>query len=54
MYNKAKRFGFIDPRVVACSQKLDDLLNKYQQLNDENFHMPIQRAAQFREFMNYR
>ncbi|WP_342742398.1 aspartyl-phosphate phosphatase Spo0E family protein [Paenisporosarcina indica] len=51
MYNNAKRFGFVDPRVVACSQRLDELLNTYQQLNDANFQMPTQRATQF---MNYR
>jgi len=45
MYNIAKRFGFVDPRVVACSQRLDELLNKYQQLNDANYHIPTQRAV---------
>lgn len=30
MYKKAKLFGFTHPLVVACSQELDSLLNKYQ------------------------
>jgi len=33
MYNKAKLFGFTHPLVVACSQELDSLLNKYQSGN---------------------
>ena len=30
MYAKAKHFGFTHPDVVAVSQELDTLLNKYQ------------------------
>ncbi len=30
MYQKAKLFGFTHASVVACSQELDTLLNKYQ------------------------
>lgn len=30
MYKKAKNLGFTHPIVVACSQELDQLLNKYQ------------------------
>ncbi|MFC5590893.1 aspartyl-phosphate phosphatase Spo0E family protein [Sporosarcina soli] len=33
MYVKAKRFGFTHPEVVAVSQELDTLLNKYQRIN---------------------
>ena len=32
MYTKASLFGFTHPIVVACSQELDQLLNKYQGL----------------------
>ncbi|MEK5040553.1 aspartyl-phosphate phosphatase Spo0E family protein [Sporosarcina sp. FSL K6-3457] len=32
MYAKASLFGFTHPIVVACSQELDILLNKYQGL----------------------
>ncbi|WP_260858017.1 aspartyl-phosphate phosphatase Spo0E family protein [Bacillus sp. FJAT-22090] len=32
MYRKAKSYGFTHPRVVTCSQELDELLNKYQKL----------------------
>jgi len=30
MYRKTNDFGMTDPRVVACSQELDTLLNEYQ------------------------
>ncbi|WP_017380518.1 aspartyl-phosphate phosphatase Spo0E family protein [Paenisporosarcina sp. TG-14] len=30
MYNMAKHYGLVHPSVVACSQELDRLLNKYQ------------------------
>jgi stage 0 sporulation regulatory protein len=30
MYAKASLFGFTHPIVVACSQELDTLLNRYQ------------------------
>uniref|UniRef100_UPI00406CB3ED aspartyl-phosphate phosphatase Spo0E family protein n=1 Tax=Sporosarcina sp. FSL K6-1522 TaxID=2921554 RepID=UPI00406CB3ED len=30
MYVKAKEFGYTHPEVVAHSQDLDDLLNRYQ------------------------
>ena len=30
MYLKAKEFGFTHPEVVAHSQDLDDLINRYQ------------------------
>jgi stage 0 sporulation regulatory protein len=29
MYRKANNFGFTHPEVVACSQELDILLNRY-------------------------
>lgn len=32
MYKKAQQLGFTHPLVVACSQELDTLLNKYQGL----------------------
>ena len=32
MYAKASLFGFTHPIVVACSQELDQLLDKYQRL----------------------
>ena len=31
MYRKANDLGLSHPTVVACSQELDRLLNKYQQ-----------------------
>ncbi|TQR19368.1 aspartyl-phosphate phosphatase Spo0E family protein [Psychrobacillus vulpis] len=33
MYKKAKQLGYTHPCVVACSQELDQLLNKYQNIN---------------------
>ncbi|MFJ7936813.1 Spo0E family sporulation regulatory protein-aspartic acid phosphatase [Sporosarcina sp. NPDC096371] len=30
MYAKANLFGFTHPIVIACSQELDGLLNRYQ------------------------
>lgn len=30
MYSRAKNFGMTHDSVVACSQELDMLLNKYQ------------------------
>lgn len=30
MYMKAKSFGFTHPKVVAHSQDLDSLINRYQ------------------------
>lgn len=30
MYRKANMLGFTHPLVVACSQELDQLLNRYQ------------------------
>lgn len=32
MYVMAKRRGYTDPTVVYCSQKLDNLLNRYQNI----------------------
>jgi stage 0 sporulation regulatory protein len=32
MYTKAKDFGLSHPIVVACSQELDTLLNRYQRI----------------------
>lgn len=32
LYAKAHSFGLKDPRVVTCSQDLDELLNRYQGL----------------------
>ena len=31
MYRKAKTFGYTHPLVVACSQELDELINRYQE-----------------------
>ena len=36
MYNKAKRFGMTHPAVVACSQELDAMLNRYQGIQRYN------------------
>ena len=47
MYSKAKRFGFTDSRVVTCSQELDTLLNKYQEMNDANFQGAAHEQHQF-------
>jgi stage 0 sporulation regulatory protein len=41
MYRSAKRFGFTDPRVVACSQELDILLNRYQEIMVGNFRISV-------------
>jgi len=32
MYSKAKQYGLTNPIVVNCSQELDTLLNKYQEI----------------------
>lgn len=32
MYIMAKRRGYTDPTVVYCSQRLDTLLNRYQNI----------------------
>ncbi|WP_017380512.1 aspartyl-phosphate phosphatase Spo0E family protein [Paenisporosarcina sp. TG-14] len=32
MYSKAKQYGLTNPHVVNCSQELDILLNKYQEI----------------------
>ncbi|MFC0229729.1 Spo0E family sporulation regulatory protein-aspartic acid phosphatase [Bhargavaea ullalensis] len=32
MYRKAKILGFTHPETVACSQTLDGLLNRYQNI----------------------
>ncbi|GKV55494.1 hypothetical protein NCCP2222_14410 [Sporosarcina sp. NCCP-2222] len=32
MYKMAKRNGFTHPDVIACSQDLDKLLNRYQKI----------------------
>lgn len=32
MYSKAKQHGLTNPHVVTCSQELDTLLNKYQEI----------------------
>ncbi len=32
MVKKAKSFGFTHPTVVSCSQELDLLLNRYQDI----------------------
>jgi len=47
MYSKAKQFGFTDSRVVTCSQELDTLLNRYQEINDTNFQVPAREEHQF-------
>ena len=31
MYRSAKTFGYTHPLVVACSQELDVLINRYQE-----------------------
>lgn len=36
MYSKAKHFGLTHPIVVACSQELDSLLNRYQNIQQYN------------------
>ncbi len=36
MYKKAKRYGLTDERTVHCSQELDVLLNKYQELKKKS------------------
>ncbi|NEU32271.1 aspartyl-phosphate phosphatase Spo0E family protein [bacterium LRH843] len=37
MYAKAKHYGLTDPRVVTCSQDLDILLNRYQELQENAY-----------------
>lgn len=38
MYMKAKHFGVMThPSVVACSQELDTLLNRYQGIHQYNY-----------------
>jgi stage 0 sporulation regulatory protein len=37
MYTKAKKFGMTHPSVVACSQELDTLLNRYQGIHQYNY-----------------
>nr|WP_082294925.1 aspartyl-phosphate phosphatase Spo0E family protein [Sporosarcina ureilytica] len=32
MYVMAKHLGFTHPSVVSCSQRLDTLLNRYQEI----------------------
>lgn len=32
MYRRAKTFGYTHPRVVACSQRLDELINRYHSI----------------------
>ena len=49
MYRSAKRFGFTDSRVVTCSQNLDVLLNRYQEINEGNF-----RTSEFLSFCDQR
>lgn len=41
MYRSARRFGFRDSRVVTCSQELDALLNRYQELINGNFRVTV-------------
>lgn len=41
MYRSAKRFGFTDSRVVTCSQELDILFNRYQEIIDGNFRISV-------------
>lgn len=41
MYRSAKRFGFTDSRVVACSQDLDILLNRYQEIIVGNLRVSV-------------
>lgn len=33
MYFKAKKHGYTHPSVVSCSQRLDNLLNRYQKFS---------------------
>ena len=32
MYKRAKVFGYVHPLVVACSQELDVLINRYHRM----------------------
>jgi len=41
MYKSAKRYGFTDSRVVTCSQDLDALLNKYQEIKTGSFRTSL-------------
>ena len=41
MYSKAKHYGFTNVRVVTCSQELDTLLNKFQDMNDSDYHIAL-------------
>jgi len=36
MYRKAKHLGMTHPSVVSCSQELDALLNRYQEIHQYN------------------
>lgn len=39
MYNRAKKLGRNHSSVIACSQELDLLLNKYQGIQSSDRHL---------------
>ena len=39
MYNRAKNLGRTHSSVIACSQELDLLLNKYQEIQSTDNHL---------------
>lgn len=41
MYRSAKLYGFTDSRVVTCSQELDLLMNRYQEIKYGNFRVSV-------------
>jgi len=45
MYSKAKQLGFTNPLVVKCSQELDDLLNRYQEITDIDFQPSVRQVS---------
>lgn len=45
MYNKAKQLGFTNSQVVKCSQELDDLLNRYQEITDIDFQISVRQVS---------
>jgi stage 0 sporulation regulatory protein len=47
MYRKAKRFGLTDSRVITCSQQLDILLNKFQEITYSNRSIPWEKGNMF-------
>ncbi|WP_310793598.1 aspartyl-phosphate phosphatase Spo0E family protein [Salipaludibacillus neizhouensis] len=45
MYRKTNHFRLTDPRVVTCSQELDLLLNRYQEI-DRKRHLQSRTSSQ--------